>query len=148
MVEDDKVNQKLAQRLLKRKGYGITIVENGQEAVDIYEDDRFDLILMDIQMPIMNGLTATTKIREKAKVSIPIIALTAYAIKGDREKFLKKGMDDYISKPIDIDEFYKILQKHLVKQNKDDSSIQKILNKLMTKDLRQHGEEQIIIEKI
>ena len=147
VVEDDKVNQKLAQRLLKRKGYGITIVENGQEAVDIYEDDRFDLILMDIQMPIMNGLTATTKIREKAKVSIPIIALTAYAIKGDREKFLKKGMDDYISKPIDIDEFYKILEKHLEKQNRDDSAIQKILDKLQVKETRHQGEEQDIIER-
>lgn len=147
VVEDDKVNQKLAQRLLKRKGYGITLVENGQEAVDIYEDERFDLILMDIQMPVMNGLTATSKIREKAKVFIPIIALTAYAIKGDREKFLKKGMDDYISKPIDIDDFYKVLEKHLVKKNKDDYAIKKILEKINHSDRVEEVSEKDLIEK-
>lgn len=130
VVEDDQINQKLAQRLLKRKGYGITIVGNGQEAVDIYEDNRFDLILMDIQMPVLDGLQATELIREKARVHIPIIALTAYAIKGDREKFLKKGMDDYISKPIDLDEFYDILNKHLSKSKEDDQAIDKILERL------------------
>jgi PAS domain S-box-containing protein len=130
VVEDDKVNQKLAHRLLKRKGYGITIVNNGQEAVDIYEDGRFDLILMDIQMPIMDGLTATRHIREKAQERIPIIALTAYAIKGDKEKFLKKGMDDYISKPIDLDDFYTILDYHLKAKKSDDHAIQRILEKL------------------
>lgn len=133
VVEDDKVNQKLAQRLLKRKGYGITMVNNGQEAVDIYEDGRFDLILMDIQMPVMDGLTATRLIRNKANVHVPIIALTAYAIKGDREKFLKKGMDDYISKPIDLDEFYGILESHLKDQKNDDNAIQRILDKLNNK---------------
>jgi|GEM_PF-1013948 len=149
VVEDDRVNQKLAQRLLKRKGYGITMVENGKEAVDIYEDDRFDLILMDIQMPVMNGLKATEKIRDKAKVNIPIIALTAYAIKGDREKFLKQGMDDYISKPIDIDEFYKILEKHLVKKNKDDYAIQKILNKIkVSSDEKKTPEVSLIQENV
>jgi PAS domain S-box-containing protein len=144
VVEDDKINQKLAHRLLKRKGYGITIVSNGLEAVNIYEDNRFDLILMDIQMPIMDGLTATKKIREKANAFVPIIALTAYAIKGDREKFLRKGMDDYISKPIDLDEFYSVLEKHLVKKS-EDSSIQKILERLdKSKSLEATNVKQIL----
>ncbi|MBN2797232.1 MAG: response regulator [Clostridia bacterium] len=141
VVEDDKINQKLAQRLLKRKGYGITMVNNGQEALDIYEDGRFDLILMDIQMPIMDGLTATRLIREKAQDKIPIIALTAYAIKGDKEKFLKKGMDDYISKPIDLDDFYRILDFHLKAKKNDDHAIQRILEKLNVDEHKDASDE-------
>mgnify|MGYP003571712402 CR=1 FL=1 len=130
VVEDDAINQKLAHRLLKRKGYGITLVSNGQEAVDIFETGRFDLILMDIQMPIMDGITATELIREKDSSNIPIIALTAYAIKGDKEKFISKGMNDYISKPIDLDEFYETLNKHLKTKKSYDEAISDILSKL------------------
>lgn len=146
VVEDDVINQKLAQRLLKRKGFGITLVNNGQEAVDIYETGRFDLILMDIQMPIMDGITATQKIREISSEYIPIIALTAYAIKGDREKFLSKGMDDYISKPIDLDEFYKILDKHLKPKKEDNSSILRILDKLQSTPKEAENEVAVIID--
>jgi len=146
VVEDDVINQKLAQRLLKRKGFGITLANNGQEAVDIYEAGRFDLILMDIQMPIMDGLVATQKIRALTNEPIPIIALTAYAIKGDREKFLNKGMDDYISKPIDLDEFYKILDKHLKPKKEDDSSIVRILDKLQSnKETQSDDVSQLIV---
>jgi len=135
VVEDDIINQKLAHRLLSRKGYTITVVNNGQEALDAFEPGRFDLILMDIQMPVMDGLTATEKIRQMDHSGIPIIALTAYAIKGDREKFLEKGMDDYISKPIDIDEFYSTLQKHMKPKEDEDDSISNILDKLKSKKL-------------
>ena len=145
VVEDDEINQKLAQRLLKRKGFGITLANNGQEAVNIYEAGRFDLILMDIQMPIMDGITATQKIRALDNENIPIIALTAYAIKGDREKFLSKGMDDYISKPIDLDEFYKILEKHLKPKKEDDSSITRILDKLQSGNKSPTDEESHLI---
>jgi CheY-like chemotaxis protein len=144
VVEDDKVNQKLAERLLKRKGYGITMVDNGQEAVDIYEDGRFDLILMDIQMPVMDGLTATRLIRQKATEKVPIIALTAYAIKGDREKFLKKGMDDYISKPIDLDDFYKVMDTHLKSKKNDDHAIQRILDKLSNNSSFENKDERTL----
>jgi signal transduction histidine kinase/DNA-binding response OmpR family regulator len=133
VVEDDLINQKLAQRLLKRKGYGITLASNGKEAVSLFIPGRFDLILMDIQMPIMDGLTATEKIRALDDGHVPIIALTAYAIKGDREKFLKKGMDDYISKPIDLDEFYKTLEKHLKSAVEEEVSISNILERLSSK---------------
>lgn len=147
VVEDDVINQKLAQRLLKRKGFGITLVNNGKEALDIYEAGRFDLILMDIQMPIMDGITATQKIRAISNDKIPIIALTAYAIKGDREKFLNKGMDDYISKPIDLDEFYKILDKHLKPKKEDDSSIQRILDKLRSVESEKKADISPVIDK-
>jgi len=108
---------------------------------------RFDLILMDIQMPIMDGITATQKIRATSNEYIPIIALTAYAIKGDREKFLKKGMDDYISKPIDLDEFYKILDKHLKPKKEDDSSILRILDKLQSVESEKKADVSLIIDK-
>jgi len=143
VVEDDAINQKLAHRLLKRKGYGITLVNNGQEAVDIFEAGRFDLILMDIQMPVMDGITATELIRKKDSSDIPIIALTAYAIKGDREKFISKGMNDYISKPIDLDEFYDTLNKHLKKKKSYDEAISDILSKL--KSNKDNGNEGVIL---
>lgn len=130
VVEDDVINQKLAKRLLTRKGYGITLANNGQEAIDVYETGRFDLILMDIQMPVMDGLKATDIIRKEYDDQVPIIALTAYAIKGDREKFLMKGMDDYISKPIDLDEFYSTLEKHLKPKSEDDTAVTNILNRI------------------
>ncbi|MCH4890410.1 PAS domain S-box protein [Acidaminobacter sp. JC074] len=143
VVEDDAINQKLAQRLLKRKGYGITLVANGQEAVDTFESGRFDLILMDIQMPIMDGITATELIRKKDKENIPIIALTAYAIKGDKEKFISKGMNDYISKPIDLDEFYQTLDRHLKTKKSHDKAISDILSKLKSSD--NSGDERKIL---
>jgi len=118
-------------------------VNNGQEAVDIFEAGRFDLILMDIQMPVMDGITATELIRKKDSSDIPIIALTAYAIKGDREKFISKGMNDYISKPIDLDEFYDTLNKHLKKKKSYDEAISDILSKL--KSNKDNGNEGVIL---
>lgn len=134
VVEDDDINKKLAHRLLSRKGYGITLVSNGQEAVDTFESGRYDLILMDIQMPVMDGLTATQLIRKKDTKNVPIIALTAYAIKGDREKFLQQGMDGYISKPIDLDEFYATLDKHLKPKKQKEDGISNILSRLNRQD--------------
>jgi ligand-binding sensor domain-containing protein/signal transduction histidine kinase/CheY-like chemotaxis protein len=111
LVEDNPVNQKLAHFLLTKEGYQITLAENGEEAINIYSPNPtgFSLIFMDIQMPKMNGFEATAKIREIEKIweqkqhqtiHIPIIAMTAQSMKGDREKCLNAGMDDYISKPI------------------------------------------------
>ncbi len=109
VAEDNVVNQKVAMRVLKRLGYqNITIVQNGSEAVELMQQDRFDLILMDIQMPVMDGIEATHRIRAMGK-QIPIIALTANAVKGDAEKYISAGMNDYISKPIDIGLFATLL---------------------------------------
>ncbi len=119
LVEDDKINQILAKRLLDKQGHDVTIAENGQIAVDLVGKTEFDLILMDIQMPVMDGIEATKRIRAiPGCEDIPIIALTAYAIKGDRDRFLSLGMDEYISKPIDMPMFYKVINELLKKRSK------------------------------
>ena len=104
LAEDNIVNQKVAMGMLKKMGHGVVVVENGLEAVKAFEGEAFDLILMDGQMPVMDGLEAARQIRnreEKSKIGrIPIIAVTANAMKGDREEFLAAGMDDYLAKPI------------------------------------------------
>ena len=102
LVEDEFINRTLAVSVLEREGWEVTVAENGRRALEILEIDSFDVILMDIQMPEMNGYEATGAIRrqEQGKSRLPIIAMTAYAVKGDREKCLAAGMDGYISKPI------------------------------------------------
>ncbi len=112
LVEDGVVNQKVAAGLLKRRGHQVAIAENGKLAVAAAADNSFDVILMDIEMPEMDGLEATAAIRrvEPAGRRVPIIAMTAHAIKGDRERFLQAGMDNYISKPVDPDRLYELLE--------------------------------------
>ncbi|MBT3256527.1 MAG: response regulator [Deltaproteobacteria bacterium] len=104
LAEDNKMNQKVAKNMLKKMGHTVEVANNGEEAVEKFQDEDFDLILMDGQMPVMDGLEATKTIRETEKKSaidrIPIISVTANAMKGDRERFLAAGMDDYIAKPI------------------------------------------------
>jgi signal transduction histidine kinase/ActR/RegA family two-component response regulator len=103
LAEDNVVNQKLAVRLLEKHGHWVTVVGNGRAAVEALVRDQFDVILMDIQMPEMTGLEATAAIRRSelgSDVHIPIIAVTAHAMKGDRERCLECGMDGYVSKPI------------------------------------------------
>ena len=104
IVEDQEVNLKLLLNYLKETTFKTQVAVNGQEAVDIFQREHFDLILMDCQMPVMDGFSATRKIREieSGKSRIPIIALTAYALGGDRERCLASGMDDYITKPINF----------------------------------------------
>ncbi len=114
LAEDNKVNQKVASLMLGKIGHTIVIAHNGKEAVKLFTEGGFDVILMDIQMPEMDGLQAAEAIRkiEKEKGGrIPIIALTANAMKGDRERFLSAGMDEYISKPIKIKHLTEILAK-------------------------------------
>ncbi len=115
VAEDNVVNQRLVKELLARKNYHVTIVENGLKIFDVLESTRFDAILMDIQMPIMDGLEATSIIREIEKGTgkhIPIIGITAYAVKADKEKCVSAGMDDYMSKPFVKEEFYKMIEKY------------------------------------
>ena len=105
VAEDNPINQKLAVRVLQKQGHSSVVANNGREAIAIWEQQPFDAILMDVMMPEMDGLVATTEIREREKATgkhIPIIAITANAMVGDREKCLAAGMDDYISKPVDV----------------------------------------------
>lgn len=103
-MEDDKDNQTLVKKILLKKGYAVDVAENGQEAAEAVKKIHYDLILMDIYMPIMDGFEATKKIRQwedRHKLErCPIIALTAHAIKGYRDQCLENGMDDYITKPV------------------------------------------------
>jgi signal transduction histidine kinase/ActR/RegA family two-component response regulator len=111
LAEDNPVNKELVNRYLEKEGCIIKNVSNGAEAVEIYKNERFDLLLIDIQMPVMDGMEATEKIREfesEKGIKTPIIALTAYAMKTDREKFIASGMDGYISKPFS--------REHLIKE--------------------------------
>jgi PAS domain S-box-containing protein len=104
LAEDNAVNQRLAAHLLGDRGHHVTIANNGREALEMMEKRVFDLALVDVQMPEMDGLQLTSAIREKEKdtsTHLPILAMTAYAMKGDRERCLQAGMDDYVSKPID-----------------------------------------------
>jgi len=105
VAEDNAVNQRVVVRLLEKMGHIPVIARNGQEAVETYESRPFDVVLMDVQMPVMDGLTAATAIRENearhpGRRRLPILALTAYAMRGDRERCLAAGMDDYLTKPI------------------------------------------------
>ncbi len=117
VAEDNKVNQKVCSLMLNKIGQEVVIANNGVEAVTLFENRSFDLILMDIQMPVMDGISAAKEIRrrEKNKSSrIPIIALTANAMKGDRERFMAAGMDEYLSKPIKIKDIIRTIQKVII----------------------------------
>jgi two-component system sensor histidine kinase/response regulator len=103
VAEDNLVNQRVAQLLLKKAGHSVVLSANGSEALDAFARESFDLILMDVQMPVLNGYEATREIRRREETATrhtPIIALTAHAVMGDHEICLDAGMDDYLSKPI------------------------------------------------
>ena len=113
VAEDTAFNQKFISRLLGRWGHRAVIVDDGLQAIEALKSKYFDLVLMDVQMPNLDGFSATQKIREKEKESgghIPIIAMTAHAMKGDRERCLEAGMDDYISKPISAEKLLRSMQ--------------------------------------
>jgi PAS domain S-box-containing protein len=116
LVEDDKINQKVIKLMLEQKGYSVEAVENGREALVRLTEKNFDVVLMDIQMPELDGVEATRRIRQLEKGSTrhqPIIAVTAYALAGDRERFLQAGMDDYLAKPLKMQELYVVIDKVL-----------------------------------
>jgi CheY-like chemotaxis protein len=122
LAEDNPVNQKLASIMLTKAGYTVKVVDNGREAVEHYtaSPNEFDLIFMDVQMPEMDGLEATKAIREKGFDSIPIIAMTAQAMVGDREKCLEVGMNDYISKPIKREIVFEMVRNWVLKKEEDE----------------------------
>ena len=113
LAEDNAINQKLAVNLLQKSGYSVDVVDNGKMAVEAMLNQAYTLVLMDVQMPEMDGFEATQefRIKDTAGKKTPIIAMTAHAMKGDRERCLAAGMDDYLSKPLEPREFYQTLNK-------------------------------------
>ncbi|MEO8125550.1 MAG: response regulator [Bryobacteraceae bacterium] len=114
LAEDNPVNQKVARALLETQGHSVVVASNGLEALEVFRPEAFDVILMDVQMPGMNGYDATRAIREPENGTgrhIPIVAMTAHAMKGDRENCLNAGMDDYITKPIHLKELIAVLDR-------------------------------------
>ena len=110
LVDDNRINQTLGARLMQREGHQVTVAASGEEALALLASDSFDVCLMDVQMPGMDGLETTKVIRQRENYTgrhMPIIALTAHAMKGDRERCLEAGMNAYVSKPIHADELRK-----------------------------------------
>lgn len=117
LAEDNEVNRKLATLLLEDSGYRISSVTNGQEAVDALKENEYDIVLMDVEMPGMDGLTATEIIRNPGSGvinnTITIIAMTAHALDEDRQRCLDAGMDDFVSKPILSHDLVQVIEKNL-----------------------------------
>ena len=113
LAEDNVINQHLVKRLLEKRGHAVTVTGSGREALERVASESFDVILMDVQMPDMDGLQASTRIREIEKhrgTYTPILALTAHTMKGDRERCLAAGMDQFINKPIDAERFVEVVE--------------------------------------
>jgi len=116
LAEDNVVNQRLAVRLLEKQGHMVVVAGDGAKALEALDRSPFDVVLMDVQMPVMGGVEATAAIREKEKISgnrIPIVAMTAHAMAGDRQRFLDNGMDAYVSKPIHSQELFEAIETAL-----------------------------------
>jgi PAS domain S-box-containing protein len=114
LAEDNAVNQKLAMRLLEKRGHQVVAANNGKEALEALERESFDAVLMDVQMPEMDGFEATAAIRSREAergIHVPVIAMTAHAMKGDRERCLQAGMDGYVAKPLRIEELLAVLNQ-------------------------------------
>jgi signal transduction histidine kinase/CheY-like chemotaxis protein len=114
VADDNRINQRVASRLLEKRGHEVTLAVNGQEVLALLETQTFDLILMDVQMPVLSGVDATIEIRRrelKTGHHVPIYAVTANAMKGDRERYVSNGMDGYLSKPIRMDELDQLLRE-------------------------------------
>ncbi len=110
LVEDNEINQLIAVELITNQGHSVDVAQNGKEAIDMLEKQHYDLVFMDIQMPIMDGLTATRKIRAQSKFKdLPIIAMSAHAMKGDKEISLSHGMNDHLVKPIQPEILYEAI---------------------------------------
>ena len=163
MAEDNTINQKLALRLLEKHGHRVVVAGNGAEAIALWESQTFDLVLMDVQMPGMSGLEATATIRAgelQTGQHIPIVAMTAHAMKGDRERCLAAGMDDYIAKPIQAQQLYEMVSRLTVPDNKTDprasfrlriSSVQQSRTKLLVDleaTLERLGGDQELLESV
>ncbi len=133
LAENDSINQFVIARMLMEKGHSVDVACNGLEALELHERSSYDIILMDIHMPEMDGIEATQSIRKREgqENHTPIIAITAYALQGDRERFISLGMDEYISKPVDMEELYYTLDRVYASkadQSNDSGSLIEVLD--------------------
>lgn len=149
VAEDNPNNQKLIEILLNKIGVSHTIVNNGLEALDAYQNSKFDMVLMDINMPKLDGVEATKELirlqKENALYKIPIIALTANSISGDREGYLEAGMDDYLSKPIEFEKLVTIIKKYL--HNKSFEGLQHLTTQTQELQVEKASQEEIVYKK-
>lgn len=153
VAEDNSANQELMKLILTELNIDCTIANNGQEAFEIYKNDNsFDLILMDINMPVLNGVEALYKIRiyeeENSLLEVPIVALTANAIKGDKERFLSLGMNDYLSKPIEVPAFKRVASKYLKVEEESFIEVEKTLGINKSEIAKRIGVSENIVEMI
>lgn len=143
LAEDNPVNQEVASAMLQRVGVSMKIANNGQEAVDLLQDESFDLVLMDCQMPLMDGFEATACIRQREAdlglLAIPIIALTANAISGDREHCLAQGMNDYLSKPFAQEQLHELLARWLPERRAQTEVSPALANTLAAASISTHA---------
>lgn len=150
LVEDDVVNQKVILKILLEKGHIIETANNGLEALELFEKNKYDVILMDIQMPRMDGVETNKKIKEIEKEHsidhTPIIALTAYALHGDRERFLAFGFDDYIAKPIQMSELFYALDR--IAELKDGLNNLTLIQELENDDILFHNKKLVISDQL
>jgi CheY-like chemotaxis protein len=119
IAEDNPVNQRVAARLLEKRGHRVALAANGREALEWLDREQFDLILMDVQMPELDGIETTAVIRDREKREgghIPIVALTAHAMLGDRDRCIEAGMDNYVNKPIDAVKFLEVVESTALAQ--------------------------------
>jgi signal transduction histidine kinase/CheY-like chemotaxis protein len=162
LSEDNAINQKLAIRLLEKAGHQVTLARTGREAVDAWErsgERNFDVVLMDIQMPEMDGMEATVEIRHREQKSgkhVPILAMTAHAMRGDRERCLANGMDGYISKPIHPVDLFAEIERCLVQQkgnnpmtenSQETQGTQELINRVSLLE-RVEGDQELLTEMI
>ena len=152
VAEDNSLNQELIKYLLEKSNLDYKIVSNGEEIINEYKNNKYDLILMDINMPIVDGITAFKQIRSYEEnenlIKVPIVALTANAIKGDKEKFLDLGMDGYLTKPIKINELKEVFTNYLISNNKIEinQELNQELNKIEIKKTEgKKMEEKLVI---
>jgi len=157
LVDDNPVNRKVSGQILKKAHCQVTMAESGQKAVELVQAQRFDVILMDIQMPEMDGVAATQAIRALDLPDLPpIVAMTAYSMQGDKEKFIKAGMDDYVSKPIrpaqlinKLAEVLRIPHTHSNHQPRSErGSEEEVINFAVLRELEKYGGPEIIVDAL
>nr|WP_315393807.1 response regulator [uncultured Duganella sp.] len=113
LVEDNPINQNVARGILEQVGASVAVAENGEVSVRLLRAEQYDVVLMDVQMPVMDGFTATRLIREELRLTLPVIAMTAGVMESEREQCLAAGMDDFIGKPIDVEQMFETIRRHL-----------------------------------